>query len=476
MTPVSRGNTPEPSPVLRPAQLADVPAVPFPAKQQPAKLPANEYEITSLPPSAVDDFLDHLDSVFNVTKPNGSQGASRALFQDHWEFDPERDPHGVFVAVANSDQKIVSSVRVYNRQIHVNQQPPAAHPTGGIGDVATNLQHRGKSLAKKLMNMADEYMHETRGYKLGVLHAAPLAAPIYASIGWKNVDLQNITIDTTLADVRKGHAVDSGNVKTIVFEKGGKELEVVRALHSLVAPSILGSFARTSDDYWVDYIGKNNDPRRIVSRLLFTPDSKGADALKVGDCVGYAICEVLRFDLGLLTSVLASGQEEVASISIQIKEVFCGKVATVDENGFVTAVSAQTPSELSNTLSHLLSTTLQQLLDSLPNNGESLKVKLNSPAALLPGEVLEAMSRGSAFDAAWWTKHEISNEVGWMFKVFEPFTVVRADGSILQVFNEDDIEIVLGPVGEGGLPFAGCKGVTLKQGSSVFGFLKTDAF
>ncbi|KAI9345296.1 hypothetical protein BDR26DRAFT_157332 [Obelidium mucronatum] len=302
----------------------------------------------------VDLFLDHLDSVFNVTKPNGSQGASRALFKDHWSFDPERDPNGVFVAVERSSKKIVSSVRVYNRHIHLNQLPPAHHATGGIGDVATNLQHRGKGFAKKLMKMADDYMHDTRGYKFGILHAAPLAAPIYASIGWMNVNMKNLAIETTLADVNRGCV--AGSVKEISFEKGGKELELVKQLHSLVAPSILGSFARLDDDYWVDYIGKNNDPRRTVTRLLFTPDSTGAEKVEVGDCVGYAICEILRFDLGNLMKELEAGSSASGSIiNIQVKEVFCGKVVSIDETGIVSSVSAQTPSELSNSLSHLFS-------------------------------------------------------------------------------------------------------------------------
>ncbi|KAJ3114092.1 hypothetical protein HK100_001770 [Physocladia obscura] len=463
MLPVSRGTTPEPGATSHP--------VPPDAKQNQTTITApTDYEIRALVAAEIPAFLDHLDTVFHVPKPNGSMGAARELFADHWEGDPARDPAGVMVAVHAT--QIVSSVRVYNRAIHIDYSR-AAHPTGGIGDVATNLNHRGKSLAKKLMRMADDYMHDARGYDFGVLHAAPLAAPIYASIGWKGVNMSETALFTSLKHVVVDSAEDAAtaitSVRDIVFARGGADLTLVKLLHCLVAPSILGTFARTDDEYWIRYIGQSNDSRRNVVRLLYTPDGKHTDALQVGDCVGYIIAEVLKFDLeGLEKAKIA---DAAVAVSVTIKEIFVGKVASLQENGHVKSIAAQNPAEFNTSISVLIAESIKKLLSTLPfSDIATQRVKLIVPTALLPDEVLDAAN------LVWANEREKSNETAWMFKVFVPFSIATANGSSVQIFNNDDLVQILGPVISEGRFFAGCDGVALKPGAEVFGFLKTDAF
>ncbi|KAJ3048330.1 hypothetical protein HDU99_009197 [Rhizoclosmatium hyalinum] len=250
-------------------------------------------------------------------------------------------------------------------------------------------------------------------------------------------------------------------------------MQVCRVLHAFGAPSVLGSFARESEEYWVDYVGKCSDPRRSVVRLLFTPTAEGAKALQVGDCVGYAISEVLTFDLESIKKRVAEGGD-VGTIGITIKEVFVGKVASLSSDGTVETVVAQSPQEFGNTLSHLVKSTIDRLLDSLPAGlEESLSIKLNVPAAVLPLDVLDAISNITSYEP-WWKARELVAEDGWMFKVFESFSV--ADGADAQIFTAKDLAELLKPVGSSGLPFIGCEGVILKEKSDVFGFLKTDAF
>ncbi|KAJ3067101.1 hypothetical protein HDU98_009684 [Podochytrium sp. JEL0797] len=475
MTPVSRGPSPEPSPSLPPRQLSLPPSADQPHAITAgvcAPVPTPEYAVSSLPPARVDAFLDHLDTVFNITKPNGAQGASRLLFEDHWKFDPERDPDGVFVAVESGDNKIVSSVRVYNRHIHLSPPPSTPHATGGIGDVATNLNHRGKSLAKKLMRLADGYMSNTRGYAFGVLHAAPLAAPIYASIGWVGVAMRSRNVVTDFEVVAKGCKVGAGGVREVELGVGGKEVVLMRKLHGMVAPFVLGTFARDSEEYWVDYVGKCNDPRRVVTRLVFTEGGRSVGEVREGDVVGYAVCEVLRFELGKV----AAG--EMAEIPVQVKEVFVGKVDKVKDDGSVESVRKASVGEFANAISYLLAAAMQRLLEPLEGSGVwSGKVKLCFPAALMPEELFEAMETSVTF-APWWSVRELVDEVGWMFKVFSPFVVSGFDGKEVVVESGKDLEHILGPVraGGAGVVFAGCEGVVLKEGADVFGFLKTDAF
>ncbi|KAI8615390.1 hypothetical protein BC830DRAFT_1168640 [Chytriomyces sp. MP71] len=479
MLPLSRATTPEPSPSVSPNLSHQALAVPATEGKTKA---STEYVVACLEgEDQIPGFLDHLDTVFHVPKPNGSFGASRALFLDHWELDPARDYKGCFVATCGEDKKIVSSVRVYNRHIHLGLG--AAHGTGGIGDVATNIAHRGKSLAKRLMKLSDEYISSK--YDFGILHAAPLAAPIYASIGWREVNMKSLTIRTDLETIQEATAATTGSVRDIVFETSHPDLALIKALFSLTAASILGSFARTDDFYWLNYVATSHDSRRNVVRLLYS----STDTITLGTCVGYAICEVLYFDINnavasitraskTFTPTPPSAPVQAEAINIQIKEIFAGKVSRLDSaTGHVQEVVAQNPAELATTLSHLIHDAVQQLLLPLPDSArDAQRLNINVPSAFLPADAVKAM------DASWMRDTQKCDDAGWMFKVFRPFKVTRmGDAAPVEIATEEDFEFLFGPVGSAGAtpvgtPFAMCEGVKLSAGTDVFGFLKTDAF
>ena len=97
-------------------------------------------------PDEIPSFIDHLGLVFGVPKPNGSPGAPRSHFLDHWELDPDHKIEGVFVSEAKGDGEeqagqqleIASSVRVYHRVMSVS--PSCKISVGAIGDVATKVK------------------------------------------------------------------------------------------------------------------------------------------------------------------------------------------------------------------------------------------------------------------------------------------------------------------------------------------------
>ncbi|KAJ3202151.1 hypothetical protein HDU83_004502 [Entophlyctis luteolus] len=430
---------------------------------------ATEYVTrTLLAQDEVPAFLDHLHAVFHVPKPNGAMGAAREFFSDHWHYDDTRDLAGVQVAVTaqslDKPLEIVSSVRVYDRRIHLSKSSPPL-VTGGIGDVATNINHRGKSLAKKLMHMADVHMQENMGAKFGVLHAAPLAAPLYNSIGWAYVNYRNLLVTTRIADFVAGK---TGCVNDISFKEHSSEMIIAKQLYERFAPSILGTFARPSNFYWENYVGKSSDVRKSIVRLLYTPDGKSTTEICVGDCVGYIIAMAMTFDLAQVE------KSKLSSVTVTVSEFFIGKVKSFSTiNGF--EFEATEAAEYGSVLTELLFAAISKLLSPLSMyHDPEFAIKLVFPSAMLPEAVLDAVG---PHNAPWATSRERSDESGWMFKVFEPFNLVSNANESVAITSGEDLARVLSSVSAGtSVVFEGCQGVVLKEGDDVFGFCKMDAF
>ena len=69
-------------------------------------------EFRSLQSEEIDAWFDHVASVFTV---------GRQYFMNHWYNDPWQDLEGIRVAV--DDGKIVSTVRVFVRQMYLHGEP-----------------------------------------------------------------------------------------------------------------------------------------------------------------------------------------------------------------------------------------------------------------------------------------------------------------------------------------------------------------
>lgn len=126
-------------------------------------------EFRSLRPDELDRWAAHCGEVFFA--------GSGEYFLAHWHNDPWRDLNGIFVA-ADGD-RIVSTVRVFRRKVWLLGEQV---PMGGVGEVSTHPDFRGRGLAGTLLGMAVDYMVR-EGLAVSLLFAD--AHGFYRKHGWE---------------------------------------------------------------------------------------------------------------------------------------------------------------------------------------------------------------------------------------------------------------------------------------------------
>jgi len=105
-----------------------------------------DYPVEILSPNDFDEWVEHCGSVFENT---GTE-----YFRRHFVADPHKDYNSVFV-IKNEDGKIISTVRVFHRQVYLGGN---IYKMGGIGEVSTNTNYRRLGLSYKLLAAASDYM------------------------------------------------------------------------------------------------------------------------------------------------------------------------------------------------------------------------------------------------------------------------------------------------------------------------------
>ncbi len=103
-----------------------------------------------------------------------------AYFKRHWHNDPWKDLQGIFVAVDGT--KIVSTIRVFHREIYFNGK---VIKMGGIGEVSTNKEYRGQGLSTKLLEMAIDYMKD-KNINVSLLFTGEDKITFYNRLGYQN--------------------------------------------------------------------------------------------------------------------------------------------------------------------------------------------------------------------------------------------------------------------------------------------------
>ncbi|KAJ3229163.1 hypothetical protein HDU81_005584 [Chytriomyces hyalinus] len=443
--------------------------------------------------------LDHLDAVFGaVNSVTGRRGAPRGFFEHHWDCDDQRDVHGCFGAFDDTSGILVASVRVYSRAMRMHSEallliaseassPPQTGSSstvriGGIGDVATRSEHRGKGLAHALLNLADDYMRSR--FPLAVLHAGPAVVPVYSKQGWQSIPLSSTTISVpaSLLNYGLGSLDARNNCITPIDFQNPSHLELVKALYNLTASTILGSFTRQSDFYWSEYVGTCRDPRRIPSRIMYTENGKRVSELSDGDNAGYLLAEIMRHDVQSAISAFERNDQDACVVNVLVLDLFAGKLSKTTN----LSAEASAPLQIHNTLSalfaHMIESTLKPLLPQhVPV--DAIKICFTFPTALLPNKALDAMA--NSFNSKHrdgntpnsWADHQFRKtdvDTGFMFKIYTPFNI---KGRMNAIATINDLKTVLGPLGAGKTqPFAMCQDVVLGEGAPVFGFFKADRF
>ncbi|KAJ3209392.1 hypothetical protein HDU67_006218 [Dinochytrium kinnereticum] len=427
--------------------------------------PTAAYDVRTLKNNdEVEKFLDHLGIVFGVPKTNGSPGAPRGVFQDHWENDPWKDLDGVAVAFAGED--VVSSVRVYVRKMHLGSGMTV--DVGGIGDVATQIAHRGKRLASKLMSMGEDFM-KAKNINFAVLHAAPAAAPLYASLGWKACGLGFYKVTIQAGELEHGKRRDARGLDLSKFE----DVVVARSLFQTVAPNVAGTFARDDVRYWTRWVPACRDSRRRFVRKVL-PGSRA------GDTVAYMIMDAMVADLAVPSSA-------VSPLAVEVREFFAGQLEqdlpATPPAGWETTeaicsahiphTSPLPPLDFLDCFTSLLHSCIEDLGVSIPTS----TIRATVPSGILPVESLEAMASAAAaatpsLTLPGWvtnvTRREDATDAYWMYKVLSPFSLEGGE----EVRGEDGaVALMQRPVGR----FAGCSGVVCER-TLRGGFFRTDNF
>jgi len=184
-------------------------------------------EYRSLKEEELESWFDHCAEVF--------ESAPREYFVRHWINDPFRDLNSIFVAV--EENKILSTVRVFNREIYIHGKKVNM---GGIGEVSTKVEARKKGLSAQLLNMCIEYMKE-QGIQVSILFGNQLN---YSKLGWRFIDLNlNISEIEEYKGIYKIREVD--------FIKDAKELMAMYEKYNL---HFNGTVVRNNQLYWTDWV------------------------------------------------------------------------------------------------------------------------------------------------------------------------------------------------------------------------------
>ena len=114
-------------------------------------------------------------------------GGDGTYFYNHFTNDPDADCGGIFVA--SDGDKLVSSVRVFTRRIFIDGNKTGM---GGIGEVCTLPEYRGKGINTRLLEMAVVYMRRNR-LETSLLFTG--SNHHYAHTGWFTVPRRRVMLD-----------------------------------------------------------------------------------------------------------------------------------------------------------------------------------------------------------------------------------------------------------------------------------------
>lgn len=114
----------------------------------------SKWEFGPLCPEEFEDWVALCGSIFEVGPD---------YFRRHYENDPHRFLASIFVC--RDEGTLVSSVRVFHRQVWLDGHPVSM---AGIGEVCTLPAYRGVGISRKLLDLAMDYMRR-EGFVLSLL-------------------------------------------------------------------------------------------------------------------------------------------------------------------------------------------------------------------------------------------------------------------------------------------------------------------
>jgi len=216
-------------------------------------------EIRTLKIEEMEAWFDHCMYCFNKGEYNYEY---RQLFVNHWTNDPWRDLDSILAAF--EDNEILSTVRVFHRNIYFNGEEVSM---GGIGEVCTKPAYRGRGLSTKLLEAAIHLMEE-RKIKISMLSTGLYS--FYARLGWKEITLYEKTVDLT------GKCRENPNIHPVDFDKDCVQL---MKIHKEYNNRLNGPVVRYEEPYWKNWV-KN---KQHVTHLIWENDEGRATAYILGE-------------------------------------------------------------------------------------------------------------------------------------------------------------------------------------------------
>lgn len=232
-------------------------------------------EIRALKLEEMEAWFDHCMYSFNNGEYNHEY---RQEFINHWKNDPWRDLDSILVAV--EDEEILSTVRVFHRNIYLFGEKVSM---GGIGEVCTKSAHRGKGLSTILLESAIKLM-EMRKIKISKLSTGIYS--FYARLGWKENTCFSKTADLT------GESKLSSNIRPMDVEKDWEQL---MKIHKEYSSRLNGPVIRNDEFYWKNWVKQQNmqyllwedDTGRIAAYIFGTEEGNVLYIQEFGALKGY---------------------------------------------------------------------------------------------------------------------------------------------------------------------------------------------
>jgi predicted acetyltransferase len=153
--------------------------------------------------------------------------------------DPWRNLDSILVAV--DQEKIVSTVRIFHRNVYFNGQVVSM---GGIGEVSTKPEYRCKGLSTMLLTMAIKRM-ESVGIKVSTLGAAQEKIGYYNKLGWESMS-RCFNVSTV-----KGNDNLSFKIRPVNFET---DIPRINLIHSIYSGKLNGVVVRDEEYYWNKWV------------------------------------------------------------------------------------------------------------------------------------------------------------------------------------------------------------------------------
>ena len=237
--------------------------------------------VSPLHAADVDEWLDHLAVSF------AHKGTLRSYFQRHLLHDPHLDHAGI-VVLHTPQQRCVSSIRVFKRAIYVGGEQVLC---GGIGEVSTQVEWRGKGFAALCLQRGAEYMQSV-GMSLSSLHTSN-AASYYQQLGWQPVERVHglLSVDR----IPTAGAADSKGVYGI------QQLTARELTSSPLLPSIMATYseyARRFDgpvvrtaEYWQRWVHAEHEAAAATPSPVLILVATSAAASEQSAVCGYAFLQ-----------------------------------------------------------------------------------------------------------------------------------------------------------------------------------------